>query len=166
MKAILILSALAGHALAAQPLVARIKPAELARLQQADPMIRLQSPAEGEAKVGRPAGQSIINQSTVLHDGTRWTIIPDGAVLFVPEQMKARVGAEPSGQLLGWTEFLTANRGWLTTCEVSFDQATGKESLPAERCGFWAKQDKIVVAVHQRGPISFRGNKTPNTPQP
>lgn len=164
MKAILMFSVLAGHAMAAQPLVARITPDALGQLQQADPMIRLQKPAAGEAKVERPVNQSIIGQSTILHDGSRWTIVPKGAVLFIPERMKSRVNATPSGQLLAWTDFLTANRGWINTCEVSFEQAAGKDALPPERAAFWSKQDKIVVAVHQRGPISFHAAKDTTNP--
>lgn len=167
MKAILICGVLASYALAAQPLVPRITPDALGRLQQADPMIRLQKPTEGEAKVERPDNQSIIAQSTVLHDGSRWTIVPNGAVVFIPEQMKSRVGATPSGELLAWSDFLALNRAWISTCEVSFEQASGKEPLAAERTEFWAKQDKVVIAVHQRGPISFRGSTdTSNPTQP
>jgi hypothetical protein len=165
MKALLMISVLTGHALAGEPLVARITPDAQARLQQADPMIRLQKPAAGEVKVARPADESIIAQSTILSDGTNWTIVPNGAVLFVPEKLKTRISTQPSGGLLAWSDFLVRSRGWITTCEVSIDQATGKDSLPAERGAFWAKQDKIVVAVHQRGPISFRSAPTSNTPQ-
>jgi hypothetical protein len=103
----------------------------------------------------------------VLHDGSRWTIVPVGSVVHIPERMKSRVGATPSGELLAWQDFLALNRAWISTCEVSFEQASGKDPLPAERTAFWAKQDKIIVAVHQSGPISFRGStETPTTPQP
>jgi hypothetical protein len=164
MKAILICGVLACHAPAAQPLIPRITPDALGRLQQADPMIRLHKPAEGEAKIARPENQSIIAQSTVLHDGARWTIVPNGAVVFIPERMKSRVGATPSGELIPWSDFLSLNRGWISTCEVTFEQASGKEPLAAERTDFWSKQDKIIVAVHQRGPISFRGSTDTSTP--
>lgn len=165
MKALLMFSVLTGHALAAQPLVARITPEALARLQQADPMIRLKKPTERESKVGRPAGQSILAESIILSDGSNWTIVPQGAVVHVPEKLKSRINATPSGGLLSWADFLTRNRGWVTTCEVSIAQASAKESLPAERIEFWAKQDKVVVTVHQRGPISFRSAPSSNSPQ-
>lgn len=164
MKAILMFSMLMGHALAGQPMVARITPDALARLQQADPMIRLQKPAAGESKIGRPSSQSILAQSTILSDGSNWTLVPNGAVLHIPDGLKSRVNATPSGGLLTWSDFLTRNRGWITTCEVSIAQASAKETLPAERTEFWSKQDKIVVAVHQRGPISFRSAPS-NSPQ-
>jgi hypothetical protein len=156
MKTALFLCALAGHALAAQPVLVRVTAQTLADLQARDPMIRLVKPAEGEAKVARPDNQSIINQSTILHDGKNWTLVPKGAVVFMPEAMKARVNVRPVGTLLPWTDFLTKNRSWITTTDVTFDQAAGNEELPAERCAFWAKQDKIVIAIHQNGPISVR----------
>ena len=72
----------------------------------------------------------------------------------------------PSGTLLPWAEFLTKNLGWITTTEVTFEQAAGNDALPAERTAFWAKQDKIVIAVHQSGPISVRvAARTPSLTQ-
>lgn len=156
MKTTLLLCASAVGACAAQPLQFRITPESLARLQQRDPMIRLDKPAEGEAKVARPNNQSLIKQSTILHDGHNWTLIPNGAVVFLPAALKARVNAAPVGTLLPWLEFLAKNPGWITTTPVSFDQAVGNEPLTAEAVAFWAKQDKIVIAVHQSGPISVR----------
>lgn len=156
MKNTLLLCALATHALGSQPILVRVTPETLAKLQARDPMIRLVKPAQNEAKVARPLNQSIIKQSTILHDGKNWTLVPNGAVVFLPEALKSRVNVRPVGTLLPWSEFLTNNPSWVTTTEVSFDQAAGNESIPAERTAFWAKQDKIVIAVHQTGPISVR----------
>lgn len=161
MKTTLFLCVLAGHALAAQPVLVRITPEALAKLQQRDPMIPLVKPAEDKAKVARPKDQSIIKQSTILHDGNHWTLVPNGAVVFVPVAMKSRVNAKIIGTLLPWRDFLARNPSWITTSEVTLDQAAGKESLPAERAAFWAKQDKVVIAVHQSGPISVRVSETP-----
>lgn len=166
MKTTLMLFALAAGLQARQPILPRITPGELARLQQADPMVRLQKPAEGQPEVGRPDQQSIIGQSTILTDGTRWTLVPNGAVLHIPAKMQSRVNQEPAGELVPWIEFLGANIAWLDTCEVSIDQAAGKTELPAERAERWQKQDKIVVAVHQRGPISFHTAKPKTPPTP
>ena len=114
-------------------------------------------------KVERPLEQSIIKQSMILHDGTNWTIVPKGAVIFLPEALKNRVDVKPIGTLLPWSEFLAKNFGWITTNEVTFDQAAGNIALPAARVAFWAKQDKIVVAVHQNGPISVNVAKSAQT---
>ena len=156
MKITLFLCVLAGHALAAQPVLVRVTAETLADLQKRDPMIRLVKPAAGEVKVARPVNQSIIKQSTILHDGRNWTLVPKDAVVFLPQSQNARVNAKPLGTLLPWSEFLTKNHAWISTHEVSFEQAAGTEELPAEKAVHWAKQDKIVVAVHQRGPISVK----------
>jgi hypothetical protein len=156
MKTTLFLCAFAANAFAAQPVLVRITPEALAKLQQSDPMIRLVKPAAGEAKIARPQNESIIKQSTLLNDGKNWTLVPNGAVQFVPEAMKSRVNAKPAGALLPWIDFLTKNQSWITTSEITIEQAAGKNPLPAERVAFWTKQDKIIVAVHQNGPISVR----------
>lgn len=156
MKTALILCALATSAFAATPVLVRITPEALAKLQQGSPMSRLEKPVESQSTVVRPAERSIIKDSTILHDGRNWTMVPKGAVIFLPEAMKNRVNVKPVGTLLSWVDFLTKNRAWVTTNDVSFDQAAGSQPLPAERVAFWAKQDKVVVAVHQSGPISVR----------
>jgi hypothetical protein len=154
MKITLLLCALASHVFGAQPVLVRVNAKTLADLQARDPMIRLVRAPEGEARIARPENPSIVKDSTILHDGTHWTLVPNGAVVHLPKAMKARVNAKPVGILLPWSEFLTKNPSWLGTEEVTFDQAAGTEALPAERAEAWKEQDKIVVAVHRNGPIS------------
>lgn len=156
MKTALILCALITAASANSPVLVPITPEALAKLQKTSPMTRLRQPAKDEVTVARPNEQSIIKQSSILHDGTNWTLVPRGAVVFVPTAQKARVDVKPVGNLLSWADFLVKNRAWITTTDISFDQAAGNEPMPAERGSFWAKQDKVVVAVHQNGPISVR----------
>src|SRR6478672_233293 len=152
MKISLILCALTASSFAGTPVLVRVTPEALAKLQQGNPMAQLAAPANGEAKVTTPADQSLLKQSMILHDGKNWTLIPKGAVIFLPEAMKSRVEAKPVGKLLNFIDFITANRNWITTCDVSFDEAAGNVPLPAERAAFWARQEKIVIAVHQSGP--------------
>lgn len=163
MKTTFILALLSGNALAAQPLLPRVTAKTLTGLQAMDPMVRLAKPAAAEAKAARPDKPSIIKQSTILHDGANWTLVPNGAVAYVPESLKSRVRGGTTGTLLPWLDFLKESRGWLTTCEVTVEQAAGIDPMPADRTAFWAKQDKIVVAVHQGGPITLhRDNPPPN----
>lgn len=152
----LLCCALAPSAFAGPPILARITPQALAKLQQSSPMVALHKPTPAQASVNRPEDQSIIKQSMILTDGKNWTLVPKGAVLFLPEAMRSRVNVKPTGTLLAWSEFLAKNYAWITTNDVSFDQAAGTKPLPAERVMFWGMQDKVVVAVHQNGPISVR----------
>ena len=156
MKTTLILLVLANSAFAAVPILSRTTPEALAKLQQDNPMKLLQSPPKDSAKIHRPEDQSIIKQSVILQDGTHWTLVPKGAVIYLPEAMKSRVDAKPDGTLLAWPDFLARNQAWITTHDISFDQATGNKPLQTESVAFWPKQNKVVIAVHQKGPISVR----------
>jgi hypothetical protein len=163
---ILLLVAAAGGAFADQTVTEVITPEQMAALQTRSPFDELkkqQQASEKEAKVARPEGQSLIKQSEILHDGTHWTLIPKGAVLHVPAQMSPRVGTKPLGTLLPWDEFLIANRAWIQTEEVTFDQASGKTPLQDARKEFWQNQTKVIVAVHLGGPISVKVTE-PATP--
>ena len=163
-----LLAVLTGAALAAPPMTDRITPEQMAERQASNnAFAELQKQAqvaEKEAKVVRPGDKSIINQSEILHDGQHWTLVPKGAVLHVPAQMKPRVGTKPLGTLLSWTDFFTANRAWIATEEVSFDQAAGKKPLPEARVEFWKNHSSVVVAVYQGGPISVKQVEPANPP--
>jgi hypothetical protein len=163
MKTVILLCSLASAALAGSPVLVKITPEAILKLQQSSPMTRLEQVAQGTATPPRPAEQSIIKQSAILHDGKHWTLVPKGSVVFIPTALKNRVNVKPVGTLLAWADFLVKNRSWITTTDISFDQAAGSEPLPAERAAFWAKQDKVVVAVHQNGPISVRVNPESQT---
>ena len=158
MKSSLLLLAVAtGAAIAADlPMTDAVSPQQMLERQRGSSLAKEQVTPGAEAKVERPGEQSLIKQSDILHDGSNWTIVPKGAVLHVPAQMSPRVGAKPLGTLLSWTDFLTANRGWILTEEVSFEQAAGKKPLPEKRKEFWVTQTKVIVAVHRGGPISVR----------
>lgn len=154
MKTSLILWALASCAFATTPILERATPEALIKLRQIDPMSSMEKPAEDVISASRQQSQSLIEQSTILCFGGHWTFVPPKAVIHLPAALKARVNTAPSGSLLPWVEFLTKNPNWITTNEVTFDQAAGNEPIPAERMAFLTKQDKVVVAVHQTGPIS------------
>jgi hypothetical protein len=115
------------------------------------------APAEdGEKSIVRPREESILAQSTILSDGTNWTLVPKGAVLHRPAAQKAKVDAKPLGTLLPWADFLSRNFAWLGTCDLNLDQAAGNQPLAAGLADNWSKLGKVVVAVHLAGPISVR----------
>ena len=99
-------------------------------------------------------GESIIAQSEILHDGEHWTLVPRGAVLHIPAQHASNVGSRPIGTLLQWSEFLAKNPAWIQARETSFDEASGEAEFPEAHVAHWPKQDRVIVAVHQGGPIS------------
>jgi len=154
-----LLLACAGTAIASPPMSDPVTPEEMAERQKISPASTIQqaqTTATVEAKVQRAGEQSLIKQSDILHDGSNWTLVPKGAVLHVPAQMTPRVGAKPLGTLLAWNDFLAANRAWISTEEVSFEQAAGKKPLNEDHKEYWTTQTKVIIATHQGGPISVR----------
>jgi hypothetical protein len=132
----------------ASDLAAKQQNLSLAVLEQAPP-------ATAEAPVIRRASeQSLISQSEILNDGKHWTLVPKGAVLHVPQARLTNVGTKPVGVLLPWIDFLTKNPAWISTHETSFEQASGEVPLPRAKTDFWEKQDRVIIAVHQGGPVS------------
>jgi hypothetical protein len=111
---------------------------------------------DGEKSIVRPAPESILAQSTILNDGSSWTLVPKGAVLHIPAGHQAKVGAKPVGTLLPWSDFLARNFSWLGTCDIDLAQAAGTRPMAAELPATWTKLGKVVVAVHFAGPISVK----------
>lgn len=122
--------------------------------QQGTSLNTLTQAPEDAPAVPRTASQSIISRSEILHDGQYWTLVPKGAVLFVPARKSENVGARPVGTLLQWNEFLARNPAWISTHETTFDQASGEVPISEAKAEFWKTQDRVIVAVHQGGPIS------------
>lgn len=147
--------ALAIGAATAKPVLVRVSSETITRLQQRDPMVRLEKPRAPQ-KVLRPHQTSVVKESTVLHDGTFWTLIPEGAVIHLPEPLCDRVNARPVGRIMPWNEFLARNKSWVRTREVSFDLAAGNEKLDPAVLSEWKTGDKLVIAVHQNGPIRVK----------
>jgi hypothetical protein len=110
------------------------------------------TPVPDQSPVDRPTEPSIVKQSMILHDGPNWTMIPTGAVIHLPEVWREKLDAKPVGKLLPWSDFLARNGSWITTSEVTFDQAAGNDPLPAKPAAALANQAKIVIAVLKNGP--------------
>lgn len=140
----------------AKPVLVRVTPETIARLQQRDPLVRLEKPTDESQRIVRPRHTSVVKESTILHDGTHWTLVPNGAVIHLPEAQRERINARPVGKLMPWPEFLARNSAWLTTREVSFDLAAGNEKIDPAVLNEWKSGDKIVIAVHQQGPIRVK----------
>jgi len=154
MKTAILWIALVGSACAEPTVSEPISAQQLLVKQQNQSLAHLTQVSETDQPVPRSGNLSIISQSEILHDGQFWTLVPKGAVLFVPEKKKENVGARPVGTLLQWRDFLARNPAWISTNETSFDQASGDSPIPAEKIEFWKKQGRVIVAVHQGGPIS------------
>lgn len=158
MKTTLCLLMCAMNAMATQPVLVRVNPATLARLQAKDPSIRLVTPEESAAVKCNGQSREVIKECSILHDGRNWTVVPNGALVHVPASMKDRLNAKPVGNLLKWTDFLARNRQWVSSREVTFDQAVGNKEIESIAFNSGDVTDKIVVAVFGDGPVSVKRN--------
>ncbi len=146
--------ALSGSVCAEPPVTEPITARALLLKQQTTSLSALSQSAKATTAMPESPSRSIIAQSEILHDGIHWTLVPKGAVLFVPDRKSGNVGSRPVGSLLPWLEFLTRNPEWISTSETTLEQAAGKVPIPAAKSEFWEKQDRVIIAVNMGGPVS------------
>lgn len=130
-----------------------------------DPM-RTMKPAKGPdpSKVNQP--ESLLATSDIVCFGGAAVLVPKRAILRTPAKLAERLKLQPGAQLQSWADFYAANRGWITTVEVSRTQAEGNaplEPLVQERI---SKSNNLIVATYQTGPISVLPLKVPEPSNP
>ncbi len=103
------------------------------------------------------ATQKSSSQSIILTDGSNWTLVPRGSVLFLPQEQQEKIGKRPVGNLLPWKKFVSLNKSWISAEEVTLRQAEGIHEIDPRRTSYWPKQDKIMVAVYLDAPITVTG---------
>jgi hypothetical protein len=127
---------------------------------QVDPMKNLPvTKAVDPATLNHP--QDLLSQSDILcFDGIA-TLVPKHAILQIPAAYAERLKITPAAQIVGWADFFAANRGWITTVEISRVQAEGNEPIAEDTRKLLAKSRNLVVATYQGGPISLLAPKVP-----
>jgi len=96
----------------------------------------------------------LASNSTFLQNGERFTLVPKGAVLQVPEKLASWVVKAPAGKFQPWPEFQAERRGQVVPFEVTMDQAAGKVPLDPGKLAAAKKAGGLLVAVCRGGPIS------------
>jgi len=98
--------------------------------------------------------QDLFSQSDILCFGGLATLVPKHAVLLLPKAMAHRGVLTAGSTLMGWAEFYARNRGWITTVEVTNEQAAGTQPLDPEISLRLKDGRRVVVATYHDGPIS------------
>ncbi len=107
-----------------------------------------------------PSQSSILDRSVILNDGRKWTLIPKGSLLAIPEAHQQRVNAQPgTAKYVEFSSFLLRNRGWLSTHAVTLEQARGNQRLNTKAVEVLQKSGRVVISVYQGGPITTRAFK-------
>lgn len=122
------------------------------------------TPAQGEDPSKANKLGDLISRSDILCFQGRATLVPKRAVLHVPKSLAGRLGMQEGSQIGSWTDFLNVNRGWIRTVAVTRVQAEGNEPMPEAVLKSFVKEQRVVIATYQEGPISVLPLKVPETP--
>jgi hypothetical protein len=129
-------------------------------------------PATGEDPANANRPKDILTESDTISFRGMTTLVPKRAILQVPKNYSGLLKHEPGAKFVSWTDFYSANRGWITTVEVSRIQAEGNEPIAEETQKFLGTCRNLVVATFKGGPISVLPLKEPapetalKTPKP
>ncbi len=127
---------------------------------QIDPMKHLAT-ATGEdpSKANQPT--DILAESDIISFRGLATLVPKRAILQIPQAYAGNLKMEPGSKFVSWLEFYAANRGWITTVDVSREQAEGKVPIAEDTQKLLSKSRNLVVATYKAGPISVLPLKEP-----
>lgn len=114
------------------------------------------------AKPAEPAKPpTLLGQSDIICFNGVATIVPKRAILQSPQNLASRLQYQAGAKLVGWKDFYELNRAWITTVEVSEEQAQGDSPLAEDTQKKVVKSTQLVVATFKGGPISVLPLKTP-----
>ena len=144
----------------------RLTREELIELREASSQRREKlEPQKTEETEKNPPKTSILDRSVVLGSGQNWTFVPKGAVMHLPEIHKNKVNlTEGRGRYLPFADFLAKNRGWVSTYDVTLEQARGNTPIGEEARKKLEKSDRVIISICKGGPISTRPSKASTTP--
>jgi len=97
----------------------------------------------------------LLEMSTAIQSGSDFMLVPKGSVIWCPTQHQEKIVPHPVGKFIGWTSFVTANRNWITTLEVTKDQAFGKAPIAPEILERHHRGNLVVIATLNGSPITL-----------
>lgn len=104
---------------------------------------------------------TLLKMSTILEYGGNYTLLPKDSVIWSSPAQQSKLVASPTGKFMNWLTFLSTNRAWLVTHEVTHGQVAGKETVPEETMARFRKSNAVVVATFRGGPISMPPHTNP-----
>jgi hypothetical protein len=124
---------------------------------------------EDPSVVHRPT--SLLADSDIICYRGYATLVPKRAIVKSPKNLADRIKMQPGATLQSWSDFYAANRGWITTVEVSKPQSKGVEPIAKEVQVQVEKSSNLIVATYLGGPVSMMPQKvvlepTPTQPKP
>ena len=108
-----------------------------------------------------PPRKDLYATSLILSDGVNHTLLPQRAVVFLPEKYQRRVVEEAVGKLILWPEFQKLNANWIRILEVSLPIAKGDKPIADAVRKQIESGFHVVVSVYRNSPISLMPLKEP-----
>ena len=127
--------------------------AKMRSVQEKDPMKNLQPVNTPDPTKANPPTHLLSDSDILCFDG-RATLVPKHAIINRPINLENRLKYQEGAKILSWLDFYSLNRGWITTMEVTRNQAEGNQPLAKETAEQVRKSLNLVVATYQGGPIS------------
>ncbi len=128
--------------------------------EQQDPTRHMKiSKLPDPSKVNQP--ESLLGTSDIICYGGVAVLVPKRAILQLPPKLAERLKFQAGCQFVSWADFYAANRGWITTVEVSRVQAEGNMDLENKTHERISKSNNLIVATYLTGPISVLPLKVP-----
>jgi len=138
---------------------------KLRQAQQNDPMKKMAVvPGADPADVYKP--KDILSESDIIAFQGVATLVPKRAIILIPKNYQDRIAMLPGAKMVSWADFYVANRGWITTVEVSRTQAEGNVPLTDDTQKHLSECGNLVIATYMGGPISMLPLKEPKVPDP
>jgi hypothetical protein len=119
-------------------------------------------PATGEDPSNANRPKDILAESDIISYRGLATLVPKRAILMTPKTYSGLLRFEPGAKFVSWIDFYAANRGWITTVEVSRIQAEGNAPIAEETQKSIGTSRNLVVATFKGGPISVLPLKEPD----
>lgn len=137
---------------------------ELKRQAGAAPSLKTQLTAKAKPLTTKaPAIQSSLwARSIILGDGEKYTLIPVGSILHLPEALRSRVLSKPQGEFTFWPNFLKRNEAWLGAREVSLTTSRGNAQEANVLLKNISRDPRLLVATYKGGPITILEAAPPN----
>jgi hypothetical protein len=132
----------------------------LRKADQMDPMKNL-VPTKGEDPTLANRPKDILSDSDIISFNGLATLVPKRAILQIPKNHAGLIKLEPGARIVSWSDFYAANRGWITTVDVSRVQAEGNQPIGEETRKFMGTCRNLIVATYKGGPISVLPLKEP-----
>ena len=133
----------------------RITPEDLAAQREDGVGHDFRNRIQTSERSGPPLERTPYQGSTILSFRDMHTVVPEGAVLWIPERMNDRVVANAGEtRFVPWPAFLRANQAWIRTMPLTLEEARDLAPFTEEQQKRWESGGQIVVATLRGNPLA------------